>query len=155
MTSKSGDTLFCNSKNPSTDRILFYDKDCFIWIRQHVVVSNELLITYGQYKSIGDTIYFSNPDSTRQPNKYFCYSSTKDNSKKDFHFYNTPETYPPFSIDRVYKAMFKSATPHLGETTFSETFQAIKKNRTVIIEDGLYEDSKFTKFIISDDSKKK
>ncbi|MGZ4117917.1 MAG: hypothetical protein ACXVPY_10565 [Bacteroidia bacterium] len=154
LTSK-GDTLLCNIKKTNTDRILLYDRDCFIWIRQHIIVDdNELIVTYGQYKSIGDTIYFNYPDSTRLSNKYFCYSSTKYNSEKNFHFYNIPETYPPFSSDRVYKALFKTKTPNLGETTFFEKFRAIKRDGKIIIEDGLYEDSKFSEFISDYDTKK-
>jgi hypothetical protein len=135
-----GDTLYYNSKKPKSDRLLLYDKSYFVWITKevaskeqggHVEYSRD--VTYGQYKSIGDTIYFTFPDSTQAPNRYFCFCSDKFNTNKSFQFYSTPETFPPNQIDRVYKDMFNVPPPNIEEFQFHRTFKAVRRKGGIIL----------------------
>lgn len=133
---RGADSLLCHIKNGNTDRVLLYDKDCFIWIREDTSTLGMMLeITFGQFKTIGDTIYFTHPDSTRSKNKYYCYCKYKGDSHIGFHFYNVPETWPPGSIDRVYNDIFKTAAPGLNQLAFTTRFKAVKRKDRIIFLD--------------------
>lgn len=142
------DSLLCNIKNSSTDRLLLYDKDCFVWIKQDSTSLGIMLeIGIGQFKTIGDTIYFTYADSTRSKNKYYCYCSYKGDSYVGFHFYNVPETCPPGSIDRVYKDMFKTTAPALTQYMVLMQFKAVKQNDKIIFlnhHDSGYQTKEYT-----------
>lgn len=130
------DSLLCNSKNSGTDRLLLYDKDCFIWIKED---STSLGIMYtialGQFKTIGDTIYFSHPDSTRSKNKYYCYCKYKGHTFTGFQLYNVPETWPPGSMNRVYKDIFNALPSKSGVIGIFVNFKAVRRNEKVIFLD--------------------
>lgn len=137
------DSLFCNANKSKTDRLLLYDKDCFIWIKQETTSKEKLIsLSFGHFKTIGDTIYFTFPDSTRNANKYYCYCKYKGYDFIGFQLYNVPETWPPGSIDRVYKDLFKTKTPNLSQMTTLVRFKAIKQKDKLIFLD--YKGNKYT-----------
>lgn len=130
------DSLLCNTRNSSTNRLLLYDKDCFVWIKQDSTTLGIMHnIAFGQFKTIGDTIYFTHPDSTRAKNKYYCYCKYKGDSHANFNFYNVPETWPPGSIDRVYKDIFKTPPANLSQFAVLICFKAVKQKDKVIFMD--------------------
>jgi len=132
---RSGHSLFCNDTNPQTSRILLYDKDCYMWVRRDTLLNEEILrVTFGHYTVNGDTLNFNCPDTTRKPNKYFCYCGNKYNKTKQPNLYSSPETYPPNDIKNVYKAMFKASAPNLTEIHTSESFKGIRtKNKITLL----------------------
>jgi hypothetical protein len=138
------DSLLCDIKKTKTDRLLLYDKDCFIWIRQEVFFKEKMTeVSFGQFKTISDTIYFEFPDSTRHTNKYYCYCKYEGHEFKGFQLYNIPETWPPGSLDRVYKDMYNSKTPNFSQFSTLVSFKAVKQKDKIIFTD--YVNGKYIK----------
>jgi hypothetical protein len=110
-----------------------YDKDCFIWVRQEILDKDTAIAAmFGQYKIIGDTTYFTFPDSTRKPNRYFCYCPdgyTKDNR---MHLYFDKGSSPPDDLTKIYKEIYHSKPPNLDRLIIYISFKAVRQGNKYI-----------------------
>lgn len=111
-----------------------YDKDCFVWVKKGKLQDEEIIeATIGQYKTIGDTTYFSYPDSARKPNKYFCYCPDGYTKNNRMHLYFKKDVSPPDDLSILYTDLFNSKPPkNLNRFIFFIQCKAVRqKNKFV------------------------
>jgi hypothetical protein len=110
------DSIFCNINNPNKDRVLLFGKKYFIRINQEVLGNDTLLIVaYGNYHYLKDTIYFSFPDTVPFKNKFFCYCKSKYDSINNHHLINKRKKERFVGADNIYNYIFKTTKPNLME----------------------------------------
>lgn len=130
------DRLLCNSKAEKTDRLLLYDNDCFIWVRRDTLNDEEIIAgMFGQYKVIGDTTYFMYPDSSRSPNRYFCYCPDGYTKGNRMHLYFEKGSFPPDDITKIYMDIYNTKPPNLTRMTIFVSFKAVRQGNNYIFFD--------------------
>ena len=105
------DSIYCDINNPDSSRILLYDGNYFIWINENHA-DNIITAIYGNYKIKDDSIFFTEPDSTAKPNRFFCYCK-KEKHPKQFQLYT--KRNPENSFSYIYQYIFNRKNPNLIE----------------------------------------
>ena len=114
----NGDSIYINIKNPTTDRILIYDKNYFVRIAHQPVGDDTFLVViYGNFSFINDSLCFTYPDSNIDTsNRFFCYCKSEMDGKVKFQIRNTKRNHNNLSaLDDVYYYIFKKKKPNLPE----------------------------------------
>ena len=133
---KHNDILLCNSTAEKIDRLLLYDNDCFIWVRQDTLNDEEIIAgMFGQYKVIGDTTYFMHPDSSRLPNRYFCYCPDGYTKENRMHLYFEKGSSPPDDLTKIYRDVYNTKPPNLTRMTIFISFKAVRQGNKYIFYD--------------------
>ncbi len=127
------DSIFSNKSIAKHDKIMLFEKRYFIHIYTEILNTDTVInVVYGKYIQKRDTIYFTPPDSTETPNKYFCYCKTKFDVKKDFKLYNKKnKSVPPDDFELIYKKMFGKLPPNYNQVTLFRSEKAIKRKNII------------------------
>lgn len=128
-----GDSIFSNKSNAKYDKIMLFEKRYFIHIYTEIMKSDTVInIVYGKYIQKRDTVFFTPPDSSDAPNKYFCFCKTKFDVRKDFKLYNKKnKSVPPDDFELIYKKMFGLSPPNYNQITLFRSEEAIKRKNSI------------------------
>ena len=145
MSINNPDSLFFNNDNKNNDRILFFDGS-FVRLTRELdsvfydgkfIKDSLTTMHFGQYKIIGDTIYFSKPDSSRNT-RYYCFCTGKFDKKKDYRFYgHKKQILGTYDLTNIFSIMFNRPKPNSNEMVIVGEYKAtITKNEIHFFENG-------------------